>query len=103
MVIAVFQFVIILFNFFVLKHLSNISVAISAKITINLNIQQVDARFKTVSAFKICDLEKINEKSKILHFKISITMTFLFIKNQKIVLKESKVGDYFSSSTNIKV
>lgn len=101
MVIAVFQFVIILFNFFVLKHLSNISVAISA--TINLNIQQVDARFKTVSAFKICDLEKINEKSKILHFKISITMTFLFIKNQKIVLKESKVGDYFSSSTNVKV
>lgn len=100
MVIAVFQFVIILFNFFVLKHLSNISVAISA--TINLNIQQVDARFKTVS-FKICDLEKINEKSKILHFKISITMTFLFIKNQKIVLKESKVGDYFSSSTNVKV
>lgn len=99
MVIAVFQFVIILFNFFVLKHLSNISVAISA--TINLNIQQVDARFKTVSAFKICDLEKINEKSKILHFKISITMTFLFIKNQKIVLKESKVGDYFSSSTNV--
>lgn len=102
MVIAVFQFVIILFNFIVLKHLSNIFVAISAKIPINLNIQQVDARFKTVS-FKICDLEKINEKSKILHFKISITMTFLFIKNQKIVLKESKVGDYFSSSTNVKV
>lgn len=69
MVIAVFQFLIILFNFFVLKHLSNIFVAISTKIPINLIIQQVNARFKTVSAFKICDLEKINEKSKILHFK----------------------------------